>query len=127
MTFAFNSERGLIVVPVELLGPSGSMVLRLALDTGATATMINVSLLATAGYDPALAPERVTVTTGSGVEYVPRLTVVRLNALGETRADFPVLAHTLPPSATIDGLLSLDFFRGHLLTIDFREGRIIHS
>lgn len=35
-----------------------------------------------------------------------------------------VVAHTLPPSATVDGLLGLDFLRERLLTVDFRVGSI---
>ena len=35
--------------------------------------MINVGLLAFVGYGPSLAPDRVQVTTGSGVEYAPRV------------------------------------------------------
>ena len=93
-------------------GPSGSAVLQLALDTGATGTMINAGMLVALGYDPALAPERIQVTTGSGVEFVPRLVLDKVVALGQERLHFPVLAHTLPPSAGIDGLLGLDFVRG---------------
>jgi hypothetical protein len=37
---------------------------------------------------------------------------------------FSVLAHTLPPSAGVDGLLGLDFLRGQVLTVDFRSGRV---
>jgi len=76
------------------------------------------------GYDPALAPQRVQVTTVSGVVYVPRLALDKIAALGQERISFPVLCHTLPPSAAIDGLLGLDFFRGQTLTIDFRSGQI---
>ncbi len=36
-----------------------------------------------------------------------------------------VSCHTLPPSAGVDGLLGLDFFRGERLTVDFRTGRLI--
>ncbi len=43
MSHAFNPDRGLVVVQAEVFGPSGSVVLRLALDTGATGTLINVS------------------------------------------------------------------------------------
>jgi len=124
VSFPFDADNGLIVVRAELFGPSGNIVLRLALDTGATATMINVGPLVTVGYDPALASDRVQVTTGSGVEFVPILAIAHLNALGQTRASFPVLSHTLPPSAGIDGLLGLDFLRGQNLVIDFRLGSI---
>ena len=124
MTFPFDPQQGLIVVPAELWGPTGSVVLRLALDTGATATLVNIAMLVGVGYDPALAPTRVQVTTGSGVEYVPRVTLSHIRALGQERVDFGVLGHTLPPSAGVDGLLGLDFLRGQNLTVDFRAGRV---
>jgi len=38
--------------------------------------------------------------------------------------DFPVLGHTSPPSAGVDGLIGLDFFRDRNLLIDFRAGQI---
>jgi hypothetical protein len=44
--------------------------------------------------------------------------------LGQERQNFTVIAYTLPPTATIDGLLGLDFFRNHVLTIDFQNGEI---
>jgi predicted aspartyl protease len=120
----FNARRGLIVVRAELFGPAGSIVLRLALDTGATATTINAGPLTTIGYDPALAPVRVQVTTGSGVEFAPRVSVDRIKALGQERENFSVLCHTLPPSASVDGLLGLDFLRGQVLLIDFVAERV---
>ena len=85
MSFAFDAKQGLVVVWTELAGPSGIALLRLALDTGATSTMINLGHLTAIGYDPALAPERVQVTTGSGVEFAPRLQVSRIKALGQER------------------------------------------
>jgi hypothetical protein len=122
MRFPFNPQRGLIIVSTELSGPAGSAVLPLALDTGAAGTMVNVGMLVAVGYDPALIPERIQVTTGSGVEFAPRVMVGQIVALGQGRTDFPVLGHTLPPSAGVDGLLGLDFFRGQSLTLDFRAG-----
>lgn len=124
MTFTFGPHQGLVIVPAELTGPSGIAVLRLALDTGSTSTLVNVGLLVAIGYDPALAPERVEVTTASGIAYVPRVALSKIVALGRTQTSFPVLAHTLPPSAGVDGLLGLDFLRGLTLTLDFRNGGI---
>lgn len=124
MSSPFDPQQGLIIVRTELWGPTGSAVLRLALDTGATATVVNMAMLVAVGYDPALAPTRVQVTTGSGIEYVPRVTLSRVLALGQERLDFAVLGHTLPPSAGVDGLLGLDFLRGQNLTLDFRTGRV---
>ena len=124
MRYQFDPQRGLVVVQTEVFGPSGSIISRLALDTGATGTMINVAPLTIVGYDPSLAPDRVQVTTGSGVEYAPRIPVIRIIAMGQERRQFPVLAHTLPPTASIDGLLGLDYLRGQTLNIDFRQGTI---
>jgi len=70
VSFAFNPHHGLIVVGAELHGPSGSIVLRLALDTGASTTMISVAPLVTAGYDPALVGERVQVDATSSTSQV---------------------------------------------------------
>jgi len=124
MPVSFDSRQGSIVVRAELSGYTGSGILRLALDTGATSTVVNVGMLVAIGYDPALAADRVQVTTGSGIEFAPRVVVKRFVALGHVRSDFPVLGHTLPPSAGVDGLLGLDFLRGQGLTIDFRAGQV---
>ena len=124
MSFTFDAQQGLVIVRAELFGPSGSAILRLALDSGATRTVINVGLLVAVGYDPALVPNRVQVTTGSGVEFAPQVTIERIVAIGQQQTGFPVLAHTLPPSAGVDGLLGLDFLRGRRLTIDFQIGQI---
>ena len=123
VSFPFDAKHGLLIVRAELFGPSGDALVRLALDTGATGTMINVGHLVAIGHDPALAPDRVQVTTGSGVEYVSRLALSRLQNFGTgTCRPFPILCHTLPPSAGIDGLLGLDFLRGQRLEIDFVRG-----
>ena len=102
-------------------------MIHLAVDTGATQTMINVGPLALVGYDPSLVPDRVQVTTGSGVEYAPRVSVRSIRALGQVRDEFSVLAHTLPASARIDGLLGLDFMKGLTLTIDFNSATVVLS
>lgn len=124
MSFPFNARRGLIIVQAEVFGPSGSILLRLAIDTGATATMVNVAPLVAIGYDPSLVSHRVQVTTGSGVEFVPQINLAKMKVLGQERTQFLVLSHTLPPTASIDGLLGLDFFRGQKLAIDFLNGNI---
>ena len=124
MSPTFDPHQGLIIVHAEVVGISGSAILQLALDTGATTTIINSGMFLSIGYDPAVSSDRVQITTGSGVEFVPRLIVKRLIALGKELPDFSILCHTLPPSAGVDGLLGLDFLRGNTLRIDFRDGEI---
>ena len=124
MTFPFNPKKGLVFLKAEITGPGGRARLRFALDTGATQTLVNAAPLVGIGYDPALATKHVQVTTGSGTVYAPVITATSLGALGHDRPNFQVLCHTLPPSATVDGLLGLDFFRDHVLTLDFQQGQI---
>lgn len=96
----------------------------MALDTGATRTLVNSSLLVGVGYDLALAEDRIEVTTGSGVEYAAKVALSKVTALGMKRYELPALAHTLPPSAGVDGLLGIDFFAGRTLAIDFAVGEL---
>jgi len=125
MKIKFDPTEGLIVIPTRLHGLHTDTIVRLALDTGATGSMINWDVAVLLGYDPASEKGRIQVTTGSGVEFAPRIVVKRVEALGRSLENFPVLCHTLPPSATVDGLLGLDFFRGLRLVVDLREGIIV--
>ena len=124
MSMPFSPQADLIIVGVVVEGPSGSAVLRLALDTGTTGTLINVGMLVALGYDPALAPEHIQVTTGSGVEFMPRISLEKNRGLGVRAPVFPCARAHSSPSAGIDGLLGLDFVRGQTLTVDFRTGTL---
>jgi hypothetical protein len=124
VSLRFDPNEDLIVVPPRLWGPTGDTVARLALDTGATNTVVSWDIMMLLGYDPAAVQERIQITTESGVEFVPRVAVERIEALGQQRRGFPILCHTLPPSAAIDGVLGLDFFRGQRLVVDFRAGLV---
>lgn len=115
---------GLILTPARIEGPTGTAFVRLALDTGATTTLIRTAVLVSIGYDPTAAPEWIQMTTGSGVETAPRLRINRIVAIGCERAEFAVIAHTLPPSASVDGVLGLDFLREKRLVVDFVAGRV---
>ena len=55
----FNPQRGLIIVPVTLYGPTGDAQARLAVDAGANATVIGKDILASIGYAPDAQPQTV--------------------------------------------------------------------
>lgn len=124
MSQRFDPQEGLIIIPARLFGPTGDTIVRLALDTGATSTLMNTEVIVLLGYDPATAPDRIPVTTGSGIEFCARLSVERIEAIGRTMEGFSLLCHTLPLSAQIDGPLGLDFFRGCYLGIDLRTREV---
>ena len=120
----FSPGRGPIIVEVEISGPIKSTRTRLILDTGATTTLIDPSVLIAIGYDPELVTQRVPVVTVDGTCMAPRITLNRLSALEQHRLGFPVVCRDLPTESGVYGLLGLDFFRDTVLSIDFRRGQI---
>ena len=124
MTFPFDPTQGLVIVEARFTGPTNNLVVNLALDTGATNTFLDEALLAFAGYTPADATSQFDVLTASGTIRVLEVPVTAFTALGETRANFPIQAHSFPPGTAHDGVLGLDFFRGQVLTLDFVKGEI---
>lgn len=124
MNLRFNVRRGIILVPVKLFGPAGDRVVRLALDTGATHTMIASNILINLGYAPWQARRWMPVMTASGNMRAPVIYIRSIEALGLAKTRLNVICHTLPPNSSIDGLLGLNFFKECRLTIDFRRGLI---
>jgi predicted aspartyl protease len=124
VSLSFDPQGAAIVVPTTVWGPSGSVEVRLFLDTGAAGTAVREDALRLLGYDAADAPEQVRVVTATRVERAPRVYVQKLRALGREREHYPVVCHTLPSASGVDGVLGLDFFRGLRLVVDFREGRV---
>ncbi len=54
----------------------------------------------------------------------PKIRIEELSAFGKEKTDFLINAHDLPPTASVDGVLGLDFLRRKVLTIDFKQGQI---
>ena len=79
-------------------------------------------MLAAIGYDVVGTPDTKSIITASGIVSVPEITVETVVALERARENLPVLCHTLPETAGIDGLLGLDFFRREILRIDLVDG-----
>ncbi len=124
MNYPFNRRNGLIIVRTRIFGPRRLGIFRLALDTGASDTLISATRLEAEGFDLTQFSQTVKITTGGGVIAAPIIQIPQLEALGHEQLNFPVLAHDLPPTSTVDGVLGLDFMRGHLLTVDFRIGQL---
>ena len=124
MSFRFDPTRQLVVVKVRILGPVGDTTIHLALDTGASSTLIGWDALTVVGYEPADAIGHVQMKTGSATQFVPRIRLKQMDALGKCRRGLGIIAHTLPIGASVDGLLGLDFFRRSRLTVDFRKNLV---
>jgi predicted aspartyl protease len=124
MKISFSLDAGLILVPALIVGPKGDSALRMAIDTGATFSLVNKEILADLGFDPDECTDMYRVTTGNGTGEMLRIITQSVESVGIRRLRFPVLCHSLPPGTGIDGLLGIDFFEGTRLHIDFIDNII---
>lgn len=120
---AFDRRRGVVIVPVELFGPLGSVVRMMAVDTGSTYTVVRPDVMKLLGYRTDT-PGTVPITTASGAIRVPRVLTERIDPLDRSRHDFNVLVHPLPPALRFSRLLGLDFVRDGRLIFDFVRGDV---
>ena len=100
------------------------MVRMFSLDTGASHTAVQPTVLADLGYDAPALGRAGSVLTASGSSRASSARLVSLEALDFRVEGFPILGVELPPGVRVSGLLGLDFLRGRKLTIDFRGGTI---
>jgi predicted aspartyl protease len=124
MTTRFDPAAGPVAVIGRVTGPSATVPVRLALDTGATATQISATILTAIGYDLTRSTRRRRVRAAAGGAVAPVVTISHLVALGHGRTDLAVTALDLPPAVGYHGLLGLDFFRGLVLKLDFARGEV---
>ncbi|MBI3333362.1 MAG: retroviral-like aspartic protease family protein [Candidatus Omnitrophica bacterium] len=97
----------------------------MAIDTGATTTVIPPTVAAAIGCDPAKSRERVSILTASSAEYLPVVTIPLVVCFGERVRFLKVACHDLPPQSTVDGLLGLDFL-SHLPAFQQFHSAILH-
>ncbi len=123
MSEPFDPAEPVVVVPALVAGRGQHTRIRMRVDTGAGRTVIRSAILERLGY-PVTSGRRVRMRSATGAGVAHAIPLARMAALGVVRTDLPVIAHEFPAAVTIDGLLGLDFFRGHVLTLDFIHGRV---
>ncbi len=84
-------------------------MLKLALDTGATYTIIPFEAAFAIGCNPISSKRKRGIVTASGIEYVPLVTIPIIKVFGFELRNLDVVCHNLPPQSQVDGLLGLDF------------------
>lgn len=108
-TYLIDVTKGIIPVYAQLIGPAAKRVLKLALDTGATYTMVPYEAIIGIGCDPSLPRRKIEIFTASGREYLPVVTIPSIRCLGFQIQNLDVVCHDLPPQSPVDGLLGLNF------------------
>ena len=123
--FKFDPHQSMILCHAEIISPRMCLSLKMALDTGATYTMIPIEAAIAVGCDPLRAKRRLEVTTGSGVEYMSVVTIPKFRAFGIEIKNMEAVCHNLPSQSTVEGLLGLNFLNKTNLIIDFSKKIIL--
>ena len=100
---------------------AGSTVLDMALDTGATYTLIPRGVAEELGCEPGLSLRKVSLMTASAVEAAPLVVMNRVHALGVSALDVDVVCHDLPSGSRVKGLLGLSFLKHFDMDLYFRS------
>ena len=114
----------LFLTKAAIKGREGTKVMRLLVDTGSTYTVLPVEVLESVGCSPAESRELVKIITGSGTIIAPKVEVIWFQSLGQKADRFKAVAHTLPFSGPIDGLLGMDFLLAVKAYINLGSGII---
>lgn len=121
----FDPTSPIIEVDITLEGEGGTKRrIKVALDTGATYTMIPWEIAEALGYKPEIPKEKVTLITASGVESAPIIVIKKIKFLDEYLSDVPVVCHDLPPKSYVVGLLGGSFLKHFKVTIDYLKGTL---
>ena len=122
MRHKFDIDAPVIVVEPELEGEDVSEIIKMALDTGATYTMLPWKIARVLGLKPEVSERRIDIITASGVESVPLVNLKSIRLLDKKVINIDVVIHDLPPKSYVDGLLGLSFLRNFDIHLSFREG-----
>ena len=121
--FELEDDESLITVSCHL----GDDDYDLALDTGASNTVIDLNALFAAGYRIEDAIRIVEIETAGGVIEAYVFQIIELKALGITRRHIEVSAYDFVNNnaiSEIQGVLGLDFFKGYKFCIDMTDFEI---
>lgn len=124
--FSLENEDSLIRVDAQ----ADRSDITLALDTGATHTVIDLTMMLLNGYDLDKVVRTVEFETAKGPIKAHIFRIVSLTALGRTIKNVEVSSYDFFGNnllLDIDGVLGLDFFKDTELTINFKEATITLS
>jgi predicted aspartyl protease len=117
---SFDRKAALIVVPVTVKKGIEMLDFKFAVDTGATISLIDTSVLTRLGYKQQDSLRTTHTITASKAETVYEYSLDNILAIGLIRRNFKVISRSLPMGLGIDGLLGLNFFQNRELNINFK-------
>ena len=114
----------LLLCNALIVGPLGVHEVILLLDTGSNYTVVAVEPLEKIGCSPTASRDHVRIMTGSGPLVAPRVRTQALTVFQRHMAGAAVIAHDLPFTGPIDGLLGMDVLVALQARIDTAAAQI---
>lgn len=103
------TSQDLLICATLIKSKHGQRILRMAVDTGASFTIVRTEAVLEIGLDPGKSTEKEMIITANGIVYAPVVEVPLFGALGVELHGFKVLCHDLPQQSRVVGVLGLDF------------------
>ena len=122
--FKLNTASGILLCKVKISNKGQFMFIKLAIDTGASITMISIESALAIGIDPSKSERRIEITTVNGTILVPTVTIPSFTCLGIEVKNMDVICHNLPPESAVEGLLGLNFLKSAKVVMDFSKDTI---
>ncbi len=120
----FDAQRNHIHLEITVKNSHGmEYSLDAILDTGAPVTEISDQFLAFTGFIP-FPNEKISIKSGLQSQKYSRITIPEISVCGNIINDFNVYVSYFDESWGIDALIGLDFFRKHIVEIDYSKGVI---
>ncbi len=122
-SFTISDDTNLIIVMATINGYE----VRLALDTGASDTVIDLTALLIAGYRKSHVLDEIELETAKGIIRADIFQAKELKALGLVKRNFDICSYDFLSNnilTDIDGVLGLDFFMDSKVCIDLKKFEI---
>lgn len=93
----------------------------MAIDTGATYTIIPVETAILIGCNPVTPSRRIEIIMGGSTEYLPIVNIPEVKIFGIKLKKIEVICHNLPPKSPVHGLVGLNILRHFNVWFKFKS------
>lgn len=118
----FDKNIGVILLDVFIKNNIIAKKVRMALDTGATYSIITKEVAQSLELQPELSNEKIQIITASNAEEAPVLSLEKMRIGKSEVENIKVIVNDLPQESFIDGLLGLNFLRNFNIHLNFKQG-----
>lgn len=122
--FRLNTTEGIILCKAKVTNAKQSIFIKLAIDTGASYTMISIETALAIGINPSSSKRHIEITTANGVIFAPIIKIPSFECFGIELKNMETVCHNLPPESPVEGLLGLNFLKTAKVVLDFSRNLI---